>query len=72
MKNFYLVWEESTGYTKYKHENIISAEEEAKRLARLHPGKSFHVLLAVTRVIVDDIKVEHSDGFRQLFDTIPF
>lgn len=47
--NYYLVWEESTGYTKYKHSNFESALSESKRLANAHPDKDFIILKPIVK-----------------------
>jgi len=45
---FWLVWNPNGCHApKYRHETGQSAEDEAKRLARLHPGQEFFVLCAV-------------------------
>ncbi len=46
-KCFYLVWREGGYPPTVKHETWRSAQEEAQRLARKHPGVAFHVLRQV-------------------------
>lgn len=67
MKNFYMVLCESTGYTKYKHENYESAKQEAVRLARQNPDHDFLVLSALATVKKNDIVIDEV-----LNDDIPF
>lgn len=52
-KGFYLVWNSSTGYTKFRHESRLKAEEEAERLSSIHKGEEFIVLAAVCSRKVD-------------------
>lgn len=49
MKNkpYFLVWNETTKYTAYKHESRLSAEVEAQRLAKENRGHTFVVLAPV-------------------------
>ncbi len=51
----------------FKHTTLISAKNEAERLARLHPGQIFIVLQAVGSAVVCDIKWEEFDS-----DEVPF
>ena len=44
MEEFWMVWCEEQGMPKVKHLSVSSAEKEAERLARLHPGARFYVL----------------------------
>lgn len=44
------------GPTNYCHDSRISAEEEAKRLARENPGQLFAVLEAVTAFKKPDVE----------------
>lgn len=53
---FFVVWEPSSGYTKYQHSNICMAEREAERLAVLNPNKSFIVLETRSRFIKDEVQ----------------
>ena len=50
---FYLVWEPTSGYTKYRHRDKQDARREAERLAAENHGELFYVLkaLTVTRAI---------------------
>lgn len=41
---FWMVLNEQTGYTSYRHESFDSAYNEALRLANLIQGVKFHVL----------------------------
>lgn len=50
---FFLVQNPATGYARHRHKTIESAEAEAQRLANLHPGKKFHVLVALGRCTAD-------------------
>lgn len=64
--SYYLVWNPDTGYTKFRHYNLYVATEEAKRLARQHPGSEFVVLQAVRSVKVNDILIEEYDTREEL------
>lgn len=65
MDNYYLVWCESTGYTKFKHPTMEAAKQEAKRMAREHPEKTFTVLAPIVEMTVNNISEKY-------FDHIPF
>ena len=67
MEKFYMVLDESTGYTKYKHNNYNGALVEAKRLAIQNTGKEFVVLCAIARAKTDNVIVEEVP-----IDDIPF
>lgn len=60
-QTFYLVWNESRGKPTFKHENSVSTENEARRLAKLNPGEEFHVLASICTFHVQDpvIKTMH-------------
>lgn len=51
MNKFYMVLNQSTGYTKYRHGEIESARKEAERLAIQNPGTIFTVLESVGHAI---------------------
>jgi hypothetical protein len=72
MKIFYLVWNEESGYTKYKHEDIHAAQKEAERLANLYPGKEFHILLALSKVRVNNVVWDKSNEHTQIEFNLPF
>jgi len=63
---FFVVWERESGYTKYEHENFSNASDEAERLARAHPGKTFVVLHAISKCRKLDVETVMLD------DGIPF
>jgi hypothetical protein len=44
---FWMVWNEYGDTPSYKHDTRASADQEAERLAQLHPDKAFIVLKAV-------------------------
>jgi hypothetical protein len=44
---FWMVWNDMGGAPTHKHVTPESARAEAERLARLHPGRRFHVLAAL-------------------------
>lgn len=67
MEKFYMVLCESTGYTRYRHENYNMALEEAKRLSMQNKGKEFIVLCAVASAITDNVIVKEVPQ-----DDIPF
>jgi len=66
MKIFYLVWCRETTYTKYEHMNLNSAEAEAERLARKHPGRKFFVREVKSAVVKTEVVWEKID------DGIPY
>jgi hypothetical protein len=46
-----------------RHNSFETAREEAARLARLHRGAVFTVLMSIGAVIVSDVTwVDHDDG----------
>lgn len=47
MEKFFMVWKEGTPSPVKRHPNHSSAFKEAKRIARLHPGKKVYVLEAI-------------------------
>lgn len=62
---FWLVWCENGGVPHFKHMTEQSAENEASRLARAHPGKSFCVLACTARFTERRLTVErfaYDDG----------
>ncbi len=62
INTFYLVWNELNGTPTYKHKTLLSAEKEAKRLAKNNPGEKFHVLTSNSTFEMPDpvIKTEHT------------
>jgi len=42
--SFY-VWEKRSGYTRKRHRDIKSAEEEAQKLAKAFPAVRFHIFV---------------------------
>lgn len=68
MKQFYMVLQPSTNYTRYRHDDYQAAKVEAMRLARANPGQEFIVLCAVCTVTKDDVKVDEVPAS----DHIPF
>lgn len=44
---FWMVWNPEGRAPTYRHETGESARDEAKRLARIHPGQTFVVLCAM-------------------------
>lgn len=65
---FFVVWQPSTGYTKYRHGDEYAATAEAERLANLHDGQEFIVLRPVVSVQKTSIvRKRFKDG-----DGIPF
>lgn len=51
---FFLVWSDSTGYTRKRHGKVEIAVAEAQRLANLYPKTKFHVLLSLGRCTADE------------------
>ncbi len=54
MKIFYLVWNEQGDCPTFKHLSFTSAQQEAKRLAKLNQGQKFHVLESISTLEVPD------------------
>ena len=52
---FWLVWHVDGGAPCYRHPTRASAEAEAERLARLHPGKAFAVMESVCARLTGDM-----------------
>lgn len=50
---FFLVWNNTTGYTKVRHRTPDSAQKEAQRMADIHPESKFHVLMSLGRCTAD-------------------
>lgn len=47
--NFFMVWTKTGHLPRRMHDDFAGAENEAQRLARMHPGKKFIVLKAVAK-----------------------
>jgi hypothetical protein len=74
---FFLVWAEDGGEPRRQHPDLPSAQREADRLARLHPGDRFFVLAPLCASRRSDIEREAFDvaselGAADLDDGIPF
>ncbi|MVB00101.1 hypothetical protein GN330_22910 [Nitratireductor sp. CAU 1489] len=50
---FWMVWHENGGSPRVKHWNKQNAMEEAERLAKANPGKTFLILKATGGAIAD-------------------
>jgi|JI10StandDraft_1071094.scaffolds.fasta_scaffold150024_5 hypothetical protein len=57
MATFYMVYLEYGGAPSYKHDTLLSAETEAKRLAQIH-GKKTYVLATVKSFEVNQFNIE--------------
>lgn len=74
MNPFWMVYRLGQNQPTWKHPSAHAATQEAERLARLHPGKTFVVLEAIAAVRKRDVEVTligrgtHAD----LGDDIPF
>lgn len=66
-KTWYVIWNEEHGSPKFKHDERDAAIDEAKRLARLNPGKQFHVLGLIGTAERVDVAFTEADE-----DGIPF
>lgn len=64
---FYLVWNPNGRAPTFLHPTINHAETEAARLAELHPGQEFFVLLPSSSVVSAGITKR-----RFVLDDIPF
>lgn len=67
---FFLVWNPKTGKTNFRHKSEKEAIDESRRLAKIHKGEEFIVLMAVKRSISADILTESFVTPYQ--DDIPF
>lgn len=73
MKKYYLVWNESTNYTAYKHETFESALAESKRLASIYSDQSFVVLEPITLARKNSVIIRKFENAPQeIDDEIPF
>lgn len=55
-KMFWLVWNPQGHEPQARHDSEQSAEREAERLAKKHPGQRFIVLRPVREVVVDNVQ----------------
>lgn len=55
MNKFWMVWMEGNRDPQHKHTSSHSAEMEAERLARLHPGRTLYILESVNACKVADV-----------------
>lgn len=70
-KPFFLVWSPAGIHPPtYRHLGHGSAQTEAQRLAHLHPGETFFVLIACDSFKRTD--TEHQVLFDPLGDGVPF
>lgn len=73
---FWCVWCENGGSPTVKHEQYSTARNEAKRLARVHPGKRFVVMAAAVGFLKSDLIETRFEGLiacrQMLDDEIPF
>ncbi len=70
---FYLVWAEDGGEPRMKQPDLPTAQRECDRLARLHPGDRFFVLVPVCSSRRSDIQRETYAVRDALFDDgLPF
>lgn len=69
---FFLVWCEGGGSPTVAHPTLHTAVREARRLAELHPGHRFTVMVAVQGF--EKVQVNTIDylGFDRSLDEIPF
>ncbi len=68
---FWLVWEPSSGQTRVRHATKQEALTEAKRLASIHTGKEFHVLLSIGCALVRE-PVDWIDFDVDFDEMVPF
>lgn len=54
---FWMVWNPQGQAPTRQHENKLSAEREAERLARANRGQRFIVLQSIGERVVDDVQV---------------
>ena len=58
MKPFWVVWNEQGQTPMIRHNSALSAKNESERLARVSPGKTFHVLRLVASCSRVDVNWE--------------
>ena len=71
----FYVYEPSMGYTRVEHQTRGSAEREAERMAILHPGVEFAVLVKLSSCVKREVSWSriNSDAFRDaLVEELPF
>ena len=68
-KSFFVVWDEGLTGSTAKHHDHFTAKSEALRLARLNPGKEYHVLALMGTALKQEADFIESD-LETLF--IPF
>lgn len=66
---FWMVYGERQGAPTYKHDTREAAEQEAARLAKLHPGIAFYALKAVSRAIANKPEVTMAKLIRRQPET---
>jgi hypothetical protein len=75
-QGFFLVWEETSGYTKFRHFQKHLAEQEAERLAVSNPGRRFYILAPIEMCTTHNVqweKMEYPQDVSELNpDGIPF
>lgn len=59
---FFMVWNPNGHPPKVHHGDRELAEREARRLATLHPGQRFVVLMAESEFVKDDVRVTRYVG----------
>lgn len=69
---FWFVWNPSAGIPRARHSSKGSAQAEAERLARLHPGQQFIVLKSVGGAVIPSGDVEPITFVKASSDDIPF
>ena len=55
---FWMVWRENSPTTRHRHLTKREAEDEAERLAQIHPGETFYVLKTVAAMSANHPPVE--------------
>ena len=70
MTQFWMVL--GNGTPTFRHETILSAKNEAERLARINPGQTFFVLAAVAAVCKTDLTWSKIDPADTIDDVVPF
>lgn len=63
----WFVWNPNGRAPQFQHDDEPSAHREAERLALLHPGQEFHVLVSVGSCVKESVT-----WFKHESDTLPF
>lgn len=72
LTKFWFVWNPAARAPQYRHGSKALAQQEAERLAALHPGQQFIVLKAVGGAVAPNRPIESIVFVPSDADDIPF